>query len=771
MTTLTEYCSPASDSDLSKSLASAPERQSPASVTALFRPRSVAVVGASSNPSRFSGKIIPTLQRHGFSGAIHPVNAGRSEIAGLRCYPDLASIPGEVDCVVYAIAAEQIMPMLDEIARKRVKLLVIASAGFAERGDDEGRALQAEVVAFCRAHGIRVLGPNCIGFANFAAHVCISSAAALEWKDVPEGSIGLVSQSGGLGLATLIYSALEQGIGFSNIVTTGNEADLDTIDIARSFVDDPQTNVIAMTIEAVRDSDGFVRLLKLARAAGKPVIVLKSGRTDLGKTMAASHTGALAGSAQVFEAVCAQYGVICARDVDDLIELASMFAKLRAAGKLERWAAPASGCAALSISGGHIGLFADHASLEKLAFPAFAPSTRAGIARELGFDGNFQNPLDTTARTIGDDGFWGRVTHVLLDDPGVQVVVPIITVAHSYDAAVDDFIRLAAETEKIVVVLWAGGHFEGAGKERLRRSNVPLFRTPSSAAAAIAALDRYCRARHRGATSADTAANAANAAQPSATAAQLAEAREPILRYAAAKRAALTERESKQILAILGLRVTRERAVSNADEAVATANEIGYPVVVKGEHPAILHKSEAGIVQLGMADAAAVAQAFKTVVERMSAAVPDGAAGRVLVQELVASGTELIAGITTDPEFGPVVVFGLGGIFVEIMRDVVMRVPPFDHAEALRMLDELKGAAMLDGARGRPAIDRAALANLLVRLGEFAAANRDCVKEIDINPLIAQPDGSVCAVDGLFVLNQNPPAAGVHESSEHAHGS
>jgi acetate---CoA ligase (ADP-forming) len=768
MTTLTEYCSPASDSDLSKSLLTVTERQSPASVTALFRPRSVAVIGASSNPSRFSGKIIPTLQRHGFSGSIYPVNAGRSEIAGMRCYPDLASIPGEVDCVVYAIAAEQIMPMLDEIARKRVKLLVIASAGFAERGDDEGRALQAEVVAFCRAHGIRVLGPNCIGFANFAAHVCISSAAALEWKDVPEGSIALVSQSGGLGLATLIYSALEQGIGFSNIVTTGNEADLDTIDIARSFVDDPQTNVIAMTIEAVRDSDGFVELLKLARDAGKPVIVLKSGRTDLGKTMAASHTGALAGSAQVFEAVCAQYGVVCARDVDDLIELASMFAKLRAAGKLERWTAPASGCAALSISGGHIGLFADHASLEKLAFPAFAPSTRAGIARELGFEGNFQNPLDTTARTIGDDGFWGRVTQVLLDDPEVQTVVPIITVAHSYDAAVDDFIRLAVATEKILVVLWAGGHFEGLGKERLRRSNVPLFRTPSSAAAAIAALDRYCRARHRGTTDADTAANAA---QPGATAAQLAEAREQVLRYAAAKRASLTERESKQILATLGIRATRERAVSSADEAVSIADEIGYPVVVKGEHPAILHKSEAGIVQLGIADAAAVAQAFKTVVERMKAAVPNGAEGRVLVQELVASGTELIAGITTDPEFGPVVVFGLGGIFVEIMRDVVMRVPPFDHAEALRMLDELKGAAMLDGARGRPAIDRAALANLLVRLGEFAAANRDCVKEIDINPLIAQPDGSVCAVDGLFVLNQNPPPAGVRESSENAHGS
>ncbi|HEY4296614.1 MAG TPA: acetate--CoA ligase family protein [Paraburkholderia sp.] len=737
-----------SEPNISDRLSTERARASPDTVSALFRPRSVAVIGASSNPTRFSGKIIPTLQRCGFSGAIYPVNAGRAEIAGLRCFPDLASVPGQVDCVVYAIAAEQILPMIDEMARKGVKLLVVSSAGFAERGDDEGVALQAGLVAACRLHGIRVLGPNCIGFANFAAGTCISSAAALEWPAAPAGGIGLVSQSGGLGLATILYCALAEGIGFSNIVTTGNEADLDTIDVARSFVDDPQTEVIAMTIEAVRDSDAFIDFLKLANAAGKPVVVLKSGRTDLGKTMAASHTGALAGSAAVFEAVCAQYGVTCATDVDDFYELAAMFAKLRAAGKLGRWHAPASGCAALSISGGHIGLFADHASLEQLAFPAFAPSTRAAIARELGFEGNFQNPLDTTARTIGDDGFWGRVTQVLLDDPGVQVVVPIITVAHSYDTAIDDFIRLAGDTDKIVVVLWAGGHFEGDGPQRLHRSNVPLFRTPARTAAAIAALDRYCRARAR---NGDGDAGAGNAL--AATPAELAAAREQLSQHARAGRSALTERESKAVLAALGVPTTRERAVATAAGAVAAAREIGYPVAVKGEHPAILHKSEAGIVQLGMNDDAAVERAFDTVIERMRAAVPDDPAGQVLVQEMVASGIELIAGVTTDPEFGPVVVFGLGGIFVEIMRDVVMRVPPFDHDEALRMLDELKGAAVLDGARGRPSVDRAALADLLVRLGQFALANRERVKEIDINPLIAGAGGSLRAVDGLIVLN------------------
>lgn len=738
--------------NLSICLASDAGRAPPESVSACFRPRSVAVIGASSNPTRFSGKIIPTLVRCGFTGDIYPVNAGRTEIGGLKCYPDLASVPGDVDCVVYAIAAEQIVPMLDEIARKRTKLLVVSSAGFAERGDDAGRALQAQLVAFCRGHGIRVLGPNCIGFTNFAEQTCISSAAALEWPDAPAGRIGLVSQSGGLGLATVLFCALEEGIGFSNIVTTGNEADLDTIDIARSFVADPQTDVIAMTIEAVRDSAGFVRLLELAEKAGKPVVVLKSGRTDLGKTMAASHTGALAGSAAVFEAVCAQYGVICAHDVDDFFELAAMFAKLRASGKLGRWTHPASHCAALSISGGHIGLFADHASLQGLAFPAFAPETHAAITGELGFEGHFQNPLDTTARTIGDDGFWGRVTQVLLDDPQMQVVVPIITVAHSYDPAVNDFIRLAETSGKILVVLWAGGHFEGDGRQRLQRSNVPLFRTPARASAAIAALDRYLGARHRrGAPPApaprdlDHALEAARAALLDCTT----DAPHP-----SQARQALTERESKRVLAALGVRVTRERVVGTVKEALAAAREIGYPVVVKGEHPAILHKSEAGVVHLNIADDDAVRRAFELTVERMRRAVPEGPEGRVLVQERIAGATELIAGVTNDPEFGPVVAFGLGGVFVEIMRDVALRVAPFDEAEAARMIGELKGAAVLDGARGRQPADRAALASLLARLSSFAAANRDHVKEIDINPLIVLADGSVCAVDALIVLSQ-----------------
>lgn len=725
--------------------ASGAGRMAPEDIARLFKPESIAVVGASANPERFSGKIIPTLQRQGYRGAIHPVNPGRSSIGGLPCHPDLASVPGDVDCVVYALAAENIEGVLAQCREKRVRLMVVSSAGFAERGDAEGQELQDRLVALAAEAGVRVLGPNCIGFINLIDRVCVSSAAAMSWPDVPAGRIGLVSQSGGLGLASILYGALEDGVSFSHVITTGNEADLDTIDVARFLVSDEDTDVVSMTVEAVRDPAGFCDVLEEARRRGKPVVILKSGRTELGKTMAASHTGALAGSAQVFESVCRKYGAICAHDIDDFYQIASMFAKLRRGGKLAGLHAPAAHCAALSVSGGHIGLFADHASLEGLKFPAFSEATKTAIAHELGFQGNFQNPLDTTARTIGDDGFWGRCTQVLLKDDGIQVVVPIITVARSYEPAIRDFIRIAKETPKVIAAIWAGGDFEGEGRKLLAESDVPVFRTPARAAAALRALDDYCVLRDR---------HAADGQPMTGEDAGLREALSLLAESHTGTRAALTERDSKRVLAALGFPVTRELSAGTEQAAVDAALAMGFPVVLKGEHPDILHKSDLGLVFLDLRSEDAVREAFRTAMERMRAAGAEG--GRVLVQQMVDAGTELIVGMTTDLEFGPVVVLGLGGIFVEILKDVSMRVAPFGQQDALAMIDELRGAALLEGVRGQPAIDRKELAGLLVALSRFAAAAGDQVGEIDVNPLVLDRNtGRLCALDALVVLRES----------------
>lgn len=714
---------------------------------ALFAPRSIAVIGASADPTRFTGKIIPTLQRHGYGGAIYPVNPRRSEIGGLTAYPTLGDIPGTVDCVVYGIGAAHVMGVLEECARKAVKLVVIASAGFAETGTEAGKRLQAEVVAFARANGIRVLGPNGIGFGNFVDRAIVSAAAVMEWPDIPRGRIGLVTQSGGLGLATVAYCAFEEGISFSHLISTGNEADLDTIEIANFFVDDPATDVIAMTIEAVKEPARFIALLERAGAVHKPVVVLKSGRSDLGKTMAASHTGALAGQAAVFEMVCRRYGVTVADDVDDFYQIASMFAKLRAAGKLQTYKAPGEHCAALSLSGGHVGLFADHGSLAGLRFPALSDATKAALAEALGFEGHFQNPLDTTAQVIGDDAFWGRCVRVLMDSDDIQAVVPIITVAHSYDNAIRDFIAIAGEREEVIVVCWAGGSFVPADRALLRDSLVPVFRTPSRAAAGLRALNAYCAVWNR------SEAPAVEDLPPSP-----AEARDLLRTALAEGRRTLTENESKRILGAVGLPVTRETAVTSAEDAQAAARAIGFPVVVKGEHPEILHKSEAGLVLLNVADEAAVAAAFDTVWQRMQAHPSGAGAARVLIQELVRPAQELILGVNTDPEFGPVVVVGIGGIFVEIMHDVSMRLPPFGRSEARAMLEDLRGVSLMKGARGRLPVDLDALADLISRFSVFVDANRDLIAEVDINPLVCV-DGAAAEfrmLDGLILLKDAP---------------
>lgn len=727
---------------------SAEARSASEDLGTVFAPRSIAVIGASADPMRFTGRVIPTMQRHGFSGAIYPINPRRSELNGLTAYPTLADVPGDVDCVVYGIGAAHALEVVDQCAAKQVKLLVVASAGFAETGTEAGRQLQAELVARARAHGIRVLGPNGIGFGNFVDRVVVAAAAAMAWPQIPRGRIGLVSQSGGLGLATVAYCALEEGVSFSHLISTGNEADLDTIEVANFFVDDPATDVVAMTIEAVKAPERFIALAERAGAAGKPIVVLKSGRSDLGKTMAASHTGALAGQAEVFEMVCRKYGITVAHDVDDFYQIADMFAKLRASGKLGLYGAPGAHCAALSLSGGHVGLFADHGSMAGLRFPPLSEGTRQGVAEALGFEGHFQNPLDTTAQVIGDDAFWGRVTRALMDDTDIEVVVPIITVAHSYAMAIRDFIDIATERDEIIIAVWAGGSFTDGDRALIRDSLVPLFRTPARAAEALRALDAYCAVWN---------ARPPAASQPVAPPAAFAAARDMLLGARAAGRRVLTEFEAKRVLTAIGLPETREAAADSVEAAVRAAGDIGYPVVVKGEHPGILHKSEAGLVILDVADEAALRSAYATVLERMGAQAADMVGARVLVQEQVRPAQELLLGVNTDPEFGPVVVVGIGGIFVEVMHDAAMRLPPFDTAEARAMLDELRGIALLKGARGRAAVDLDRLAGLIATFSHFVDANRDLIQEVDVNPLICVADapGEFRIVDGLILLKDH----------------
>jgi acetate---CoA ligase (ADP-forming) len=707
----------------------------PSSLATAFAPQSIAVIGASAH---LAGAIIRALQRHGYPGAIHAIGPHHAGTGSAKGYPSLADVSGDVDCVICGLAPVEALEIIPICAEKRVKLLVLASAG---SGTDDGKHLPDELVAAAKASGIRVLGPNCAGFGNFGERIFASAAPIMQWETIPAGRIGLVTQSGDLGFATAAWCALEDGISFSHIVSTGSEADIDTIEVAEFFVDDPATDVIAMTLEAVKDTGRFLAMLERAGAAGKPVVVLRSGRSTLGNAMAASHTGALAGETRVFEAVCKRYGVTVAHDVDELYRTADMFAKLRASGKLATYKTPGQRMACLSHSGGHVGLFADLASMAGLAFPPFSEATKAKLAETLGFDGNVRNPLDITVQTTGDDAFWGRCVRVLVESGDIDLVVPILTVADTYEPAIRDLLAIAKERPEIIVAIWAGGSSAPGDRALIRDSLVPCFRMASDAAQALQALDGYAGVWN-GATKPtryDPPASSGGRAQ--------------IQKAIAAGKRNLTERESKEIFAAIGIPVTREGVAETADEATYIAESLGYPVVVKGEHPDIPHKSEAGLVILDVKDAGKLRKAFTTIDGRVAKLAKKGQPGRVLIQEMITPTQEMILGVTSDPEFGPVVLFGLGGIFVDVLGDTAMRLAPFTADGARAMIDELRGSPLLKGARGQPPVDIDGLARLLADFSAFAYAHRGSIAEIDINPLVARADGKgFCALDGLIVL-------------------
>ena len=670
------------------------------SLLTLLTPRSIAIVGASSDPSKFSGRVLGALVRHGFTGKIYPINSKQDSIAGLRAYTSLDDITEPIDCVLYSIAASSISEVLSACERKgHVKLLVVTSAGFAERNDEQGHALQASLSAFAARTGTRVMGPNCLGFLNTIDATALAAGAVLEVPDLGVGRIGVVSQSGGLAFGTILIGGHQRGIAYSRMITTGNEADLDLVDWFATLLDDDDTDAIALTIEGVRDGNRFLACLAKAQHLNKPVVILKTGRTSLGETMAMSHTGSIAGSQAVFASVCAQYGATLVNDLEALIEISAMFAKLRKSGKLVAGAPRANrsaGCAALSISGGHIGLFADLGSEAGLRFPVLSLDTQQKLAAELKVTVPVINPVDLSGGSVANPGLWGHCAQALLGDEQVDIVLPIMTIARNYDSVSNDLLRTDASSRKIVMAVWPGSWLEGEGKALLRNSVMPIFDSQTVAAAGAAALVSYWRvaaqASRESYANAQAQANTTTDVQTQLrtdahTQTQLTASnsnmREDLLALARKSRIA-SERESKQLLARIGLPVVGDILVTSLQDAV-------------------------------------------------------------------------LLGVRRDSTFGPCVVFGLGGIYVEVLKDFAVRKAPLMQEEALEMINEIKGIALLKGARGREPADLNAIAALLVALGDFAVTYQDIVSEVEINPLIIVNGKQTMlrAVDALLVFKDD----------------
>lgn len=693
-----------------------------------FRPRSVAVIGASQDLASISGQPIAHLQSKGYSGAIYPVNPRYPEVAGLRCYGDVASLPEAPDVGVVAVAASRVPAAIEALGAKGCAFAVVLSSGFAESGE-AGAAAQRELAAIARRHRIEVVGPNCQGFMNIAdgIHVGFGAPYAL---DYPAGALSLTSQSGAFGNSIVMLSSAE-GVGLRHYVSTGNEAVTTSLDFIDAMVDDDGTKVIGAYVEGFQDAHRLLGIGRRATEAGKPLVVWKVGNSEAGARAAASHTANLGGATALYRAAFHQAGIV---EVDDIGDLADC-AKALLPGRRPR----GNRLAIVTISGGAGIAMADRAAMAGLVLPPLAEETATALKAVLPAFAAIANPLDVTAAILNDATLMRTTLERLARDPSVDMIALALAAASGKLAATlaGEVVRLSREFDLPIFVAWNAPSASNAEAYAiLDAAGIPRYQSPVRCARGIGALWSFTEARRR-----------------------LAQRRQeqPLELHDANARASLrahegdlTEAAGKRLLATYGIPVTREALATDADAAVVSADSIGYPVVLKIQSADITHKTEAGGVRTGIADGRAVAAAFHEIMESARRHAPAARLDGVVVQEMVHGGTELILGVANDPLFGPAVMVGLGGVFAEVLKDVVFRLAPVTASEAKAMLRELRGFALLDGARGRPKADVDAVVDVLQRLSALAIDLRDDLAELDLNPLAVLPAGQgVRALDAL----------------------
>lgn len=700
-----------------------PGRPDFASVSKLVEPASVAVIGASSDPERIGGRPIKWMLKAGYEGRIYPVNPNRDEIQGLRAYASIAELPEPCDAAIIAVPAPHVRAALEELGQKDVGAAIVFSSGFAEVGED-GTAAQAELREVARRHGIRILGPNSLGLFNARRkfYPTFTSTFDKAWPRL--GGVSIVSQSGAFGsnLATL---ALEKGLGLPLCIMTGNEADVTVGELIGWLASDPETRVIAAYMEGINDGKTLVAGLEAARRARKPVILMKVGRSTLGSAAAASHTASIAGDDVVADAVFRELGVIRVRTAVELLE----FADIATHGIY-----PAdTTLGVLTVSGGAGVLMSDAAEDFGVAMPAMPEAAQAEMKKILPF-GAYRNPIDCTAHLVNDTSLLEKFMKRMLAEGGYTSVITFFAQVAGLPPFSDILFaemkkQTAAHPDRLFVV---SGILSDDLRRRYSEIGVSVFEDASSAVRAVAAMGRI----------GDTFA-----ADPD---------RPPEVPDAIdLPQGAMSEAVAKTVLADHGIRFAREKVCADSDAAAAEAEAIGFPVVMKIVSPDIAHKTEIGGVLLNVPDAAAVRAGFATLLERAKAAHPDARVEGVLVAETVSGGVETIMGIKNDPAFGPVAMFGLGGIYTEIMRDVVFRRCPFSPEEARRMIESTRAGILLRGVRGQPPGDLAAAARMLSALSIFAAGARDSIESIDLNPVVVKPQGDgAVALDALIALQR-----------------
>ena len=695
-----------------------------AALRRLLHPRRIAVIGASVREGSFGLRTLRNLA--GFPGAVHPVNARYAEIEGLRCYPSLADLPEVPDCAVIALGRDAVEQTLAECIAAGVGGVILYASGYAETRRPELVAMQDRLAAMVAGTGTRLLGPNCLGITNYAAGARLMFGRMPTPRPLGPTPIGIVTQSGSVSMA--LAQAMERGVAVSHAIPVGNAADVDIADLIAYLAEDETCRAIATVFEGVADPLRLAEAARIAAAAGKPLIVHKMAVGEQGAAAALSHTGALAGSHAAYRALLEAQGAVLVEGLEDVMETARFLAKAgRPRGR---------GLAVVLASGGLGVAAADKAEEHGVSLPQPEGETAAVLEAQVPEFGAARNPCDVTAQALNDGSAFAACAGAFLRDPAYGALLVVYPYADAFGATrFDAWRRLAAEHGKIICAHWATEWLEGEGARALEAEpGIATFRSLGRCMRALAAWHAsHDRLRMR-----DVAVPPTPPAIRAAATKTLRAAPHPVL----------AEREAKALLAPYGIPVVGEALVQDAAAAIRAATTLGFPVALKVESPDIPHKTEAGVIRLGLRDAAQLEDAFAAVTAA-ARTVTSNITG-VLVQPMAKPGVEMLMGARIDPAFGPLVAFGLGGVMVELLKDTALLPAPFSAPEAEAALRRLRFAPLLHGFRGSPAVSLPALGKILSRFSRFVADHVDDIAEIDVNPLICAGE-DIVAVDALIM--------------------
>jgi len=696
----------------------------------LFNPRSIALIGASSELGTISGQPMNFLVKRGYEGALYPINPKYPELLGRKCYASVEELPDVPDVAIILVNARLAVKMLEACGRKGVPYVIMFSSGFSEIGA-EGEAMQNELREIAERYDIGFVGPNCQGIIGVPSKAYAGFGSAFIYDYTP-GPVSMVSQSGGFGFSVMSLAAMEGGVGFRYVVTTGNEVGISTLDFWRFLIDDPGTRMIASYTEGMKDAWKLRAIGEAALDARKPILVWKVGNSEEGQRAVASHTANLSGATALYQAAFKQTGIQQIEDIQDIVDYSMAFQ----CGKVPR----GNRVAIITISGGAGIMMTDEAIARGLAVQPLSPETVEKLRPLVPSFAALGNPIDLTAAIFDDPDLCRKALELIIEDPRVDSIAMANAGLQGEVATkvAREIVNVARRSDKPIMLGWsARREVAGDAYAMLDELKIPHYRSPMRCMRALAALTNHALAcvRHEE------------------------RKQEPLLEIASAESKSelssakndLAEYQAKKLLARYGIAGTAEELATNAKDAVRIATQIGFPVVLKVQSADVPHKTEAGGVRVGVKSAAEVEFAYDAITASVRVYKPDAVIDGILVQEMVTDAVEVILGINNDPLFGPALMFGLGGIFTEVMKDVSLRLAPIQASVAREMIRDVKAYPLLAGARGRPPCDEDSLIDALCKLSAMAVDLKDHLAELDINPLFVLPEGrGVKAGDALI---------------------